>query len=244
MEPYHRYLHRIGIVALIPALVTGVGLLNGGGLLFPDTNRPDDAYLDYVFPHRTGEVWVFVWNIAPLSIAAVLVALAALYSRRAGRPTFSGLFAVCCAAAWLAMECISSTTLGLISLMGRGYPSFGADETDSMATLLWNLTTFVYAFGLFPLAGAMISLAVANRSDPILPKAVGQWGAAVAAVNAVGVTGVSMFISHGRWSTGNPWSFYLGFGPVFVWLVVVGGVLLSSSGQRPLPSLSSTRSEK
>jgi len=84
------------------------------------------------------------------------------------------------------------------------------------------------ATGEDPLAGALLGIAAANRSDPILPRLLGgPIAVGVAAVSATALV-VSLFVDTGKLTPGSPAALYLGLAPVFLW-ITASGVALSRS---------------
>jgi hypothetical protein len=231
-----RRLRRAGIIAVaVPIPLTAVSVLIGRRVFFPDTNLGASVYLDYLVPHRTGEWQVITWPLAAAGYAAVLIMLAATYIQRAGRLTVSGLSIICGALVWVGMELMGSAVWMVNPLMSHGYPSYGTGAAANLVTFTWNLAQITYALGVLPLAAALIAVAVSDHADPIVPPATGGWAfPVIVAVLALAVTGRAVFIDNGRWTLGSPYAFFVGFGPAFGWIAVLGtGLLLTRRSPHP-----------
>lgn len=232
-----RLVRRAAYLALAVAILGSLAVnFVSGQSSGPADNLDGHAYLNYDLPHRAAEAQSVLFILTVLAMAGFVVALGVVYAERSGRPTFPAVTMIGSAVAFFSLQFLGSASGLTIALLGHGYPSFGTDPSAPLVTtMLWDLTNVFVTFGYLPFVIAMFAAAVANRSDPILPR----WLAGPITVLVAGFTGIALittlFIDTGNFT---PMSIYAGaasVGPISLWLAVIAFAVLwrTRSARRP-----------
>ncbi|MGA5135330.1 hypothetical protein ACPCTO_36730 [Streptomyces olivoreticuli] len=221
----------IGLLGLSP-LSAAIVMLSLGRFPVPDCNLPGQVYLDYIANH-TAEVQVIVTLAAAVTSLTFMTLLASIYTRLAGRPILASRLITSGITAYVAVSTVSVGGYAGIILLARGYPSFGTDPVDlKLITLTWDLGNATYALNGGVLAMVWIAIAVVNRTHPVLPRALGHWGAIfVAVINAASLG--TVFIYTGPWAPSDTATFITQTGITYAWIATTGVVLIRSSSAPP-----------
>lgn len=223
-----RHLRAAGIFGLFP-LGGAVILLALGRFPYPDNNRSGREYLDYALAQHAAETQALTWSTVVGAMLAFTVLLAVEYMHRAGRATASAVFMIATMTAFTTASIINlGMYIGLV-MTGHGYPAFGTTTTDQMTvTFAWNTANAVYAVSAALAAMTWAALATANHAHPVLPPALGTWGAAtVSACNTASLC--LLYVSTGPWSPSSILWFVLQGLPTFGWTLIAAMYLLRTA---------------
>ena len=223
-----RLVRRAAIPALVMAILGPIAVtFVSGRSSVPADNLNGHVYLGYALEHRTGEAQSLLFMLTVLAMAAFVAALGVVYAERSGRLTFPAVTMIGGAVAFASLQFLAAACNLTITLLGHGYPSFGADPSAPLiTTALWDLTNVVVTLGYVPFAIAMFAAATANRSDPILPRLL----TGPIAVLVAGLAGIvliaTLFVGTGDFT---PMSSYAGAtsaAPMSLWLAAVAVMVL------------------
>ncbi|WP_157879966.1 hypothetical protein [Streptomyces natalensis] len=221
------HLRAAAFFGLCPFALT-VFIIALGTFPYPENSLNAQLYIDYVLRNHTGEVDPLLWGVALGTMLVFVIHLAVAYMRQAGRVTASGLTMVACMVLTTGVSVIVMGFFGATAMFERGFGTKPADLR--FITFIWDTMDVAYNSSLVPLVMMWIAVIVANRRNPILPRALGLWGAAVAALANFIALG-SVFINGGHWSAGGAYSFILHAAPTFGWVTITSVYLLRKTAK-------------
>jgi hypothetical protein len=223
-----RLVRRAALPALVMAILGPIAVtFVSGQPSVPDDNLDGNLYLGYALAHRTGEVQSLIFMVTVLAVAAFVVALSVVYAQRAGRPTFPTVVMTGGAAAFVGLQFIAASCNLTITLLGHGYPSFGADRSAQLiTTALWDLTNVVVTAGYLPFVAVICAAIAANRADPIVPRLLAGPIAGVVAGFAGVVLIVTLFVDTGAFTPMSSGSGTATAAPISLWLAAVAVAVL------------------
>ncbi|MFD8982930.1 hypothetical protein [Streptomyces sp. NPDC059564] len=238
----HRYLRWAGVLGLFP-LAMFIAAMFMSRFPYPGNNVDGHEYVDYMLHNRTGELQGILASGYALILLTVMMLLAIVYMKRAGRLTVSGLTMITTMVISAALYMMASGLFAAATLYIRGYPTFGSAPQDyRLMTFVWDAVNVIYWLGVLVRGLAWAALAVANRSFPLLPRALGGWGAAaVAAVNLVCVG--ALFVPTGPWGPSGVYITFIAEGAAEGWILVTAVYLLratrrmAAGSSDPLPQV-------
>lgn len=227
-----RHLRVAGWLGIFPLVGTTV-MLGLGRYPYPNDNVDPRQYVTYMLGHHhLAEIQTILWVLAIAAMLVFVAVLAAAYIRRAGRVTASGLIMIAGTAVYAAASIASIGVYMAVVLWMRGFPSFGANPADArLVAFGWDILNMGYFVCQGIVALIWVAIAVANRSHPILPRALGSWGSGLVVAINLGTLGC-LFVDSGTWSPGSAAQFSLQAAGTFGWIAVAAVTLLRSTHAR------------
>jgi hypothetical protein len=205
-----------------------------GSFPFPGDNSPPEKILHYTLSHRTVEIQSLLWFVMLAAMLVVFLLLALAYHEREKRLTLWVLLLAAAATCFVLAQLMALAVYLVIPLFFRGFAA--SAPAPALADYSWDMANAIFTTS-FVFGGlAWWAVFMANRSRPILPPALGRYGAAVVALLCFAGQS-SLFFDSGPWSPTSTLSFLLtGSFPTLIWIFLLG-VLPPS---RWIPSLGTT----